>query len=90
MEHDRAPDDGAASGLADRYEELRSAASGGMSGGNGLALFSAKGMAHWMSAWRQLAPVPASAPQPVGGPLPDDVVAVLAAMATACIGGNAP
>lgn len=85
---DRAPREaGAGDGLAARYEELRHVASSNATGGgHGLALFTAKGMVHWMSAWRQLdiAPEPYAA-RSVGGPPTDAVVAVLASMAVACL-----
>ncbi len=71
-------------------------------GGHGLALLSTRGMAAWIGAWRLLCPVPAGAPPirpPLARPDPagtgdgagdegmaGEVVAVLAAMATACLG----
>jgi hypothetical protein len=42
-------------------------------------------MAAWMAAWRSLpAPSPPAIPAPAGPP-PDEVAAVLAAMAAACL-----
>jgi hypothetical protein len=71
-------------------------------GGHGLALLSTRGMAAWIGAWRLLCPVPAGAlpvrppparPDPVstgggagGEGMAGEVVAVLAAMAAACLG----
>ncbi len=88
MDDDRVPREaGAGDGLAARYEELRHAAStDATGGGHGFALFTTKGMVHWMSAWRQLdiATEP-HVSRPVGGPPEDAVVAVLASMALACL-----
>jgi hypothetical protein len=81
-------------GLVARYEELRSQALAGRrsAGGHGLALLAARGVAAWMAAWRSLRPAPAPVLVPVVAPgvvadPRDDVVSVLAAMATACLGG---
>jgi hypothetical protein len=65
---------------------LRAAALGGrIRSGHGLALLASRGMAAWMAAWRSLpAPGPPAARAPAGPP-PGGVVAVLAAMAAACL-----
>lgn len=83
--------------LLARYEELRGQALAGRhSGGHGLALLAARGVAAWVAAWRSLRPAPTPLLAPpartdlaagqVAGP-GEDVVSVLAAMATACLGG---
>ena len=76
-------------GLVARYEQLRTVAVGRDAGGagHGLALFAARGMAAWMAAWRSLRPSPPPVPAATG-PVADDVVVVLAAMAAACLAGR--
>jgi hypothetical protein len=75
--------------LAAQYEDLRASALGGrVRAGHGLALLASRGMAGWMAAWRSLpAPAPPAVTAP-SGPAPDGVVAVLAAMAAACLAGR--
>lgn len=75
--------------LAAQYEDLRAAALGGrVRAGHGLALLAARGMAGWMAAWRPLPAPSLSAVPAADGPAPDGVVAVLAAMAAACLAGR--
>jgi hypothetical protein len=74
--------------LIARYEELRAAAlEGRVASGHGLALLKTRGMAAWMAAWRSLRPSPPATPAATGA-VPDGVVAVLASMAMACLGGE--
>ena len=79
---------GDACGDAQRYEQLRQRALGGEAAGwrLGLAVLEHRGVAAWMRAWRTTTP-PASPPAERGAPAGgDEVVAVLAQMAVACLG----
>lgn len=80
-------DGGEACGDAQRYEQLRQRALGGDATGwrLGLAVLERRGVAGWMRAWRATTP-PASPPAALGGPAGgEEVVAVLAQMAVACL-----
>jgi hypothetical protein len=73
------------------YEQLRAAALSGGGGGHGLAVLATQGMAAWMAAWHCLRPSAAPPPPPASvhvGAASNEVVAVLASMAAACIGGR--
>ena len=76
-------------GDVERYEALRRALGGAASGWRlGLAVLQRRGVAGWARAWQAAAASPPARPAagvPVGG---DELVAVLAAMALACLGGG--
>ena len=74
----------------ERYEQLRAGAVDGRpAGGLGLALLIARGVAAWARAWPDGAPAPSArrAPAPEGGE-GQQIVAVLADMALACLDGR--
>lgn len=80
-------------GDVERYERLRGCALAGEPDGYrfGLALLERRGVAAWARAWRQTAPAPSAAPAAAAAETPagaGELVAVLAAMALACLGGR--
>jgi hypothetical protein len=74
------------------YEQLRAAALSGGGGGHELVVLATRGMAAWMAAWRCLRPSAAPPRPPLASAhvsaASNEVVAVLASMAAACIGGG--
>ncbi|GAC1376112.1 MAG: hypothetical protein NVSMB4_04730 [Acidimicrobiales bacterium] len=74
----------------ERYETLRRHAMGGEASGwrLGLAVMQRQGVTAWLRAWQTIPPAPAprsSVRSPVGD---DELVAVLATMALACVAGK--
>jgi len=77
-------------GDVERYEALRRHALGGAASGwrLGLAVLQRRGVAAWARAWQAAAASPPARP-PVGTPVGgDELVAVLATMALACVRGR--
>lgn len=70
------------------YEQLRAAALSGGGGGHGLVVLATRGMAAWMAAWRCLCPSAATPPSAPLSAASNEVVAVLATMAAACLAGG--
>ena len=78
-------------GDMERYEALRAQAlgTGPVGWSQGLALFQGRGMAAWLRACRELAPVSGCTAAPADGSVQsgwDDLVSVLVAMALAVVG----
>jgi len=83
--------DGDRGGDVERYETLRRHALGGDASGwrLGLAVMQRQGVTAWLRAWQAIPAAPPPRSAAAGGPVVgDELVAVLASMALACVGGK--